>query len=392
MRFGDQIVTMLSTILTTHAVADPVALVAYKKDPPTRAIRESVHPMVKLDLRGMGYALLAIATLLLSAAPASAEGPAIVIRFADDIPKTHPISVYGTKFWMDRVTEKTYGRVTFEWYPAGQLGHGRDLLTLVQSGAVDMASTGPSYTPDKLPLSAVAELPAMFPDICAGSRAMWTMTKFGGGGLLDQREYTPLGLHVVFAFTNPPYEIQTVKQPVASPLDVKGLKFKTLGGASDDAARLLGAVPVQMSVADLFLGLQRGTVDGRFGAFNSVFANSTQDVLHYSTVGVGIGSFGLTTLVGDRRWKSLPPDVQQAMLEAGDATWKNWCEKAGAETKTLGERLVKDHHWVNHVLTPDETAAWRTALAPIPDQWAKEQDQRGKPGRAILDAFRAAAH
>jgi TRAP-type C4-dicarboxylate transport system substrate-binding protein len=149
---------------------------------------------------------------------------------------------------------------------------------------------------------------------------------------------------------------------------------------------------VQMSVADLFLGLQRGTVDGRFGAFNSVFANSTQDVLHYSTVGVGIGSFGLTTLVGDRRWKSLPPDVQQAMLEAGDATWKNWCEKAGAETKTLGERLVKDHHWVNHVLTPDETAAWRTALAPIPDQWAKEQDQRGKPGRAILDAFRAAAH
>jgi TRAP-type C4-dicarboxylate transport system substrate-binding protein len=318
-----------------------------------------------------------------------AETP-VVIRFADDIPKTHPISVYGTKFWMDMVTKLTNGRVQFQWYPAGQLGHGRDLLALVQSGAVDVASTGPSYTPDKLPLSAAAELPDMFNDICGGSHALWTLTKAGGGGILDQREYGPLGLHVVFAFTNPPYEIQTVKQRVIHPVDIKGLKFKTLGGASDDAARLLGAVPVQMTVADLYMGLQRGTVDGRFGAFNSVFSNSTQDTLQHSTLGAGIGSFGLTTLVGDRKWKSLPKDVRDAMLKAGDVTWKNWCDNAGAETDKLGEKLVNEHHWTVERLNDAEKAEWKAALAPIPDEWAKELEQRGKPGQAVLDAFRSA--
>lgn len=323
---------------------------------------------------------------------ASVADSPIVIRFADDIPKTHPISVYGSKFWMDMVSKLTGGRVQFQWYPAGQLGHGRDLLALVQSGAIDVASTGPSYTPDKLPLSAVAELPDMFTDICSGSQAFWTLTKAEAGGVLDQHEYKPLGLHVVFAFTNPPYEIQTVKQRVVHPADVKGLKFKTLGGASDDAARLLGAVPVQMSVADLYMGLQRGTVDGRFGAFNSVFSNSTQDTLQHSTLGAGIGSFALTTLIGDRKWKTLPNDVRDAMLKAGDATWKNWCDNAGAETAKLGDKLVSEHHWTVEKLSDSEKAEWKTALAPIPDQWEKDLDKRGKPGTAVLDAFRGAVH
>lgn len=324
---------------------------------------------------------------------AAAADP-IVLRFADDIPKTHPISVYGSKFWMDTVTRLTYGRVQFQWYPSSQLGKGRDVLALVQSGAVDIGSIGPSYTPDKLPLSAVAELPGMFSSSCAGSQAAWTLLRSGtgaaDGGLLAEREYAPLGLHVVFAFTNPPYEVQTVQRPVALPTDMHGLRLKTLGGASDEAALRLGAVPVQMSVADLFLGLQRGTVDGRFGAFTSVFANSTQNVLTHSTVGADIGSFVLTTMIGDRRWKSLPPDIQEAMLAAGDATWRNFCKAADAENAAQAKKLEDQFHWTLHQVTPAEQPAWKAALAPVADAWASGLDQRGKPGTAVLKAFRDA--
>ena len=314
----------------------------------------------------------------------------IVLRFADDIPKTHPISVYGSKFWMDTVERLTNGRVQFQWYPSSQLGKGRDLLALVQSGAIDIGSVGPSYTPDKLPLSAVAELPGMFTSTCAGSAAAWSLLK--AGGILDQKEYAPLGLHVVFGFTNPPYEIQTVKRAVASPSDMKGLRLKTLGGASDEAALKLAAVPVQMSVPDLFLGLQRGTVDGRFGAFTSVYANSTQDVLTHSTVGADIGSFVLTTFIGDRRWKSLPSDIQQAMLQAGDETWKNFCKAADADNAKLATQLQEKNHWTLHQVTPEELSAWRAVLDPVANAWASTLDSRGKPASAVLSAFRAAVH
>ena len=330
---------------------------------------------------------LSFGLALLATTTARAADP-IVLRFADDIPKTHPISVYGSKFWMDTVERLTNGRVQFQWYPSGQLGKGRDVLALVQSGAIDVGSVGPSYTPEKLPLSAVAELPGMFGSSCAGSAAAWSLLR--KGGMLDQKEFAPLGLHVVFGLTNPPYEVQTVKKAVAVPADMQGLRLKTLGGASDDAALKLGAVPVQMAVPDLFLGLQRGTVDGRFGAFTSVYANSTQDVLSHSTVGADIGGFVLATYIGDRRWKSLPPDVQQAMLQAGDETWKNFCKEADAENDSQARQLVEKNHWVLHPVTPEEQAAWHKILDPVADEWAHRLDARGKPASAVLSAFRAA--
>ncbi len=340
--------------------------------------------MIRRLRASRGGLLLVVA--LVSSGPAWAADP-IVLRFADDIPKTHPISVYGSKFWMDAVERLTNGRVQFQWYPSAQLGKGRDVLALVQSGAIDIGSIGPSYTPEKLPLSAVAELPGMFNSSCAGSAAVWSLLR--RGGILDQKEYAPLGLHVVFGFTNPPYEVQTVNREVAKPADMKGLRLKTLGGASDDAALRLGAVPVQMAVSDLFLGLQRGTVDGRFGAFTSVYANSTQDVLNHSTVGADIGSFVLTTYIGERRWKSLPTDIQDAMLQAGDETWKNFCKEADAENASQARQLQEKNHWILHPLTADELADWRTVLAPVADEWAGKLNGRGKPASAVLSAFRA---
>ncbi len=322
-----------------------------------------------------------------AAGPArAADSAPIALRFADDIPQTHPISVYGTKFWMDMVDQLTNGRVKFQWYPAGQLGKGRDLLALTLANAADIGSVGPSYTPEKLPLSAVAELPEMFNSTCQGSKAYWAMVK--PGGMLDQLEFAPKGLHVVFAFTNPPYEVQTVRQHVLVPADMKGLKFKTLGGASDDSALLVGAVPVQMTVADLFLGLQRGTVDGRFGAFVSVYANSTQDVLHYSTVGADIGGFGLVSMISDKRWRQLPQEVREAMIKAGDATWQNFCQQQDTETPKIAQELVQTHGWTLQELNSEQRAQWRASMTPVQEQWAKQLDQRGQPGSKVLAAFR----
>ena len=346
-----------------------------------RATTMRRHGAVRCILGALG--LLAIA------APAHAAGPAtITLRFADAIPEKNPVSAFGSKFWMDTVTKLTHGRVKFQWYPASQLGKGKDLLALAKSGAVDIGSAGPSYTPDKLPLSAVAELPQMFKTTCAGSKAFWSMVK--PGGMLDRLEYAPQGLHVVFAFTNPPYEIQTVRHKVVLPTDMKGLKFKTLGGASDEAALLVGAVPVQMTVSDLFLGLKRGTVDGRFGAFNSVYANSTQDVLQYSTVGADVGSFGLIAYMGDQRWKAMPPDVQAAMIKAGDGTWKNFCEHSDRANASIGKDLAEHHHWTNTTLTPEQRAIWAKTMSPVQQIWAKGLDKRGLPGSKVLAAFLAA--
>lgn len=314
----------------------------------------------------------------------------ITLRVADSVPATHPISVNGTKFWMDEVTRLTNGQVQFQWYPAEQLGKAKDLLALTQAGTADVGRFGASYTPEKLPLTAVEELPGMIDSSCEGSAALWNQIKANGNGLLAQKEYTPLHLKVVFAFSNAPYEIQTTKvRQVKGPADMKGLKLKTLGGASDEAARRLGAVPVQMAVADLFMSLQRGTVDGRFGAFGSVKANSTEDVLKYSTYGVQVGSFAAIGAISDKVWGSLPKNVQDAMLQAGEKTWRNFCQKEDASSGTIRKELETQHGWVVHDLTPAEKVEWHAVLDPVQVQWAQTLDKAGKPGTEVLDAFHA---
>ncbi len=333
-------------------------------------------------------AALVLAACSLLAFDAAAQSK-IVLRVADSVPAKHPISVNGTKFWMDEVTRLTHGQVDFQWYPAGQLGKAKDLLALTMAGTADIGRFGASYTPEKLPLTAVDELPGMIDSSCEGSEALWNLAKASGNGILAQKEYAPLHLKVVFAFSNAPYEVQTTKvRQVKVPLDMKGLKFKTLGGASDDAALRVGAVPVQMSVADLYLSLERGTVDGRFGAFGSVMANSTENVLKYSTAGAQVGSFAAIGAISDKVWEKLPQNVRDAMLQAGDETWRNFCGKEDASSGKIRKQLEEKYHWVVHDLTPAERDEWRKTLAPVQQIWAQDLDKAGKPGTAVLQAFR----
>lgn len=323
------------------------------------------------------------------AALAADDGAKITLRFAESAPATHPFSSNHDKFWMDEVTRLTAGRVTFQFYPSEQLGKAKDLLALTQAGTVEVGRIGASYTPDKLPLTAVAELPGMITSSCQGGRALWKLTNEGGDGALARTEYAPLGLHVVIAAMNAPYEVQTTKKKqVILPPDIKGLKLKTLGGASDEAARRLGAVPIQMFVAELFLSLQRGTVDGRFGEFGSVMANKTEGVLKYSTVGARVGGFASVTVIGDKVWKSLPQEVQAAMVKAGEVTLENFCAKEDAHGPEIAKELEAQRGWVVHALSTEERAAWHDALAPVQQQWAEELDRRGKPGTEMLATFR----
>lgn len=339
---------------------------------------------------GLIISVMAATVMTFSAASRAAETGKITLIVADSVSKTHPISVYLSKFWMDEVTKLTHGQVQFKWFPSEQMGKAHDLLELARAGTVDIARVGPSYTPAKLPLSAVDELPGMIASSCEGSQAMWKLTKTGGGGILAKNDYAPLGLHVVFAASNAPYEVMTTNHEVKLPSDMKGLKLKTLGGASDDAARTVDAVPIQMSVADLYVALQRGTVDGRFGAFQSVFSNSTQDILHHSTLGANVGSFGIVAVISDAKWQKLPKNVQEAMLQAGDMAWKNFCMHEEQSRAPTIEKLESQHNWKVYKLNVADKEIWRKTFVPVQEKWATTLDGRGKPATKVLEAFRAA--
>src|SRR5690606_6882451 len=169
----------------------------------------------------------------------AASGQEVSLRIGDRFPVGHYIPENMTKVWMDKVTELTDGNVTFEYYPAEQLGKAKDLLSLAQTGVVDIGYVGASYVSDKLPLSSVGELPEAFTESCQGTLAFWEIAK--PGGALDKAEFAPNGVRVLMVMVLPPYQFFTSKAEIKGLDSLKGLKTRITGGAKEIATIKMGA-------------------------------------------------------------------------------------------------------------------------------------------------------
>jgi TRAP-type C4-dicarboxylate transport system substrate-binding protein len=199
----------------------------------------------------------AIALALVASLPAMAQQK---LRVADSLPVGHFFAESGTKFWMAEVKRLTNGKVDFEYFPSEQLGKAKDMLTLTQTGVADVGYVVPSYVSEKMPLSAVAELPGGFSTGCEGTLAYYKLST--GNGILAQREFAANNVRMIFTLVLPPYQLFTSKAKLDSYKSVEGLKLRTAGGAMDATARAFGAVPVRMAAPEIYESLSRGTIDG----------------------------------------------------------------------------------------------------------------------------------
>jgi len=337
------------------------------------------------NMRRAAAGALAALSCFVSAAQAAEEK--IVLKLADTLPVTHYMSLQGAKVFMARVTELTHGAVTFEYYPSEQLGKAKDLLRLTQAGVADIAYVAPSYVSDKMPLSAVGELPELYDSACAGTRGFYALAH---GGLLEQQEFRPNGVVALMAWSLGPYQIETRLPALRSLADLKGLKIRGAGGTWDLVLRALGASPVNFPAPELRQAMERGTVDGSDGPAISLKPYDMLAVTKSMTRGATFGSFVSTYSINARKFQSLPKDVQDALVQAGEEASLHLCDyvdtneqKAMEEAAAAGVNL-----WT---LGPSERAELKTLLAPVVKQWADALDARRLPGSQTVKDFAAAA-
>jgi TRAP-type C4-dicarboxylate transport system substrate-binding protein len=343
--------------------------------------------MKKRGENGMlGKSVLAAILVAAGVLPARADDQ-ITIKFAMAVPPTHYTAVAGGKFFMDRATALSNGRIKFEWYPAEQLGKAKDLLTLVQTGVADMADVVPGYVPDKLPLSGVAELPGQIKDSCDGAKVFYELTR--PGNFLAKKEYDLQKVHVLMAAPLVPYKIFTTKKELDQAADIEGLKLRSAGGASDLTVSELGAVSIRLAGPDIHEALSRGTIDGAMYPYLSLKSFDLIDTVKFATEDVRVGSVATAFLFSQARWQTLPPDIQAALDQAGKEAGMNYChymDTEEAKEKALLASKIK-------ATRPSDSALeeWRTKLAKVKLEWAKRLDARNKPGTAALAAWDEAA-
>jgi TRAP-type C4-dicarboxylate transport system substrate-binding protein len=312
----------------------------------------------------------------------------IKLRVADSFPTGHWISVNITKYMMEQVTERTGKKVAFEYYPAEQLGKAKDLLSLTNSGVADIGYVAPGFVGDKMPLSVVGELPlpTSSASACPLTMAYWKIAR--PGGVLDQKEFAPNGVRMLFNIVLPPYQLVN-KTRFSTLKDIAGMKIRTSGAPKEFALRKLGAVPIQMPTPELNEAMSRGTVDGALLPIGSVPSYGLDLIAKYFTFGENFGSFVATYVISERKWKTLPSEVQKVMADMGEELSRRGCEMADRQENDNVKKLQLAG--VTLVKLPDSDApAMREIQRSVGKDWAEGLDRRGKAGTEILNAFNAA--
>jgi TRAP-type C4-dicarboxylate transport system substrate-binding protein len=329
-------------------------------------------------------AVSAAAVLLTLSAPLFAQDPR-TLKFAHVFPSSHWHWTESGKLFLGKVEQLTKGRIKFEAYHAGQLG--KEGVGMVMSGIADIAILVPSYEPAKLPLTSVAELPGLYATSCEGTAKLWNIVKDGGS--LNEAEYRKQGIKILYSIVLAPYQVMTTNKKVASLKDMAGLKVRANGAAMDKTVRALGAIPVRVTSNELYDALTRGTVDGGFWPIGSTRTVGLEKVFHYTVQGPLLG--GGSTVYGMKQsvWDSLPPDIQSAFTVAAAETQKHLCEFLDRGDAEETKWLIKEQQFTATKLPVEENARWTEKVSQIADEWAKDMDSTGRPGSALLNAFRA---
>lgn len=332
---------------------------------------------------GGGAAAFLIA---IAAAISSASAQDLTLKLAHTLPSTHYAYEHGIRKFIDGVTARTGGKVKFEVYPANQLG--KDSYSTVNSGIANIGMIVTSYAADKFPLTSVTELPGLFSTSCEAMAKYWALSK--PGGLLETREYKPLGLKVLLVSTLPQYAFTTASKPVKTLNDVAGLKIYANGAAMDKTVRALGAVPIRLTASEMFDAASRGTVDGALFPYSSLPAYKLDGVIKYAAEGAQLGSASWMLAMSERGWRGLPEDVKQALGAAGLEAQEALCKYMDADHINMRQRLQAEKGLTVTKLSDEQLKLWQEKMQVVAAGWASEMDSKGKPGTALIEALRAA--
>jgi TRAP-type C4-dicarboxylate transport system substrate-binding protein len=332
---------------------------------------------------------LGIAIVLSVFGKAPAQSPATVIKltYSDHNPPTAWGTVNGNEPWLKQIEKSTNGRIKIERYYSEALAKGIDAWISVKTGVADMAWCAHGYWAGMTPLSDVVTLPFLpFKSGAQASGILWKLReKFPG----MQKEYADVQL-LVFQCT-PPYSLITTKKQVKTMEDLKGLKLRVLAGPPTDAFKTLGAVPVLLGMPDVYLALQKGTIDGVAVPLGVLEIFNLYEVVRYWTH-VALSTAYNSVVMNKAKWNSLPPDIQKAIMSVsgyeGSRTYAlNYHDSYDQPVRKEMEEWVKKggHKVEEYTLPKAEMDRWiQFGGKPVWDRWVAAMEAKGLPGKVVL--------
>jgi TRAP-type C4-dicarboxylate transport system substrate-binding protein len=342
----------------------------------------SVFINSKYCVRKLLATLALVGTAVLTASLQSAVAKPRTLRVAYYVPATHIYAKGAIEPFLKEVTARAKGDLRFTVFPAGQLGHGPDAISMVQHGVADIVFMTTVYHAQELPASQYLALPHGI-DGMTSANIFWRATHEPG---VVKDEWDKTGIVLLSAYANPPSEFHSTDIPLDSPAALKGQKMRAPGEILTLIAEAVEGVSVEITTSDQYEALQRGLVKTLNYTFASWDAFKLQELLRHTTVGLNVYSTNPGLVMSRKTLDSLTPEQREIVLKAG-RDYSVIGERAVlAAEKAAFDKLVagglKVHKW------SDADKTWLNGkFAKIRDHWVKSATTAGIDGAAVASQF-----
>lgn len=291
--------------------------------------------------------------------------------------------------WMEQVTEKTNGNVTFDAFYSQELVPMGEEIRALQEGTIDIAAPVlPPYNPDLFPLSDVTMLPVKSSDALIAAQAFADLIKsdqvIGDGKTFTEYEYGQHGMKALPVQPVPEYTIGLVgNKEIKSAKDLQNLSLRTGGRAHEIFVKQIGSGSVSMPWSEEFEALNRGAIDGNVRSVSDYAAYGFDEMIRTSLSGLSIGYFPFIWLMTEEKWNGLPEDIQKIMedtaYELADSTLKVELQKdAIEEAKEKGIEFVEVSSLDQDAQDLLEEASVNTWM-----EWIDSKEKEGHPGKEV---------
>jgi TRAP-type mannitol/chloroaromatic compound transport system substrate-binding protein len=278
---------------------------------------------------------------------AAAAAPLATPAIAQDVirwrmvtawPKNLPGPGVAAQMLADRITAISGGRIEVQLFAAGELVPGRGVFDAVSEGTAEIYHAVPAYWGSKS--KGILLFGSQPFGLRADEQVGWLI--HGGGQALYDEMYARFGIKPFLCGNFGPQWGGWFRNEIASPDDLRGLKFRTTGLASEMASKL-GMAAEAMSGPAMFQALQTGALDaGEFiGPWTDSALGYQQVAKNYYWPGVGEPSSAEECGVNMEAYDALPDDLKQAVAVAAESlynpVWTEYTTKHAAALRKLVE-------------------------------------------------------
>lgn len=269
----------------------------------------------------------------------------------------------GMKAWAAELEKRTNGQVVVDqmtW--SGTIVKSTNNLEGIRDGLVDVAFISATNQPDKTPLS-TALIPSFTNDFAGAGAAQKELWNTVPELKAEWAKYKVVPVAWFNGYGANLYTDFAVDPNSSAPL--ANQKLFATGAQAPIFVKNLGGIPITMPSADIYVSMQKGTIDGiagiaPFALSSNKFGEITNQVTDYRITG---SSMWTGIAFNQDVYNSLPDSAKKVIADIADIPVQV-CDKAFYEQTMAGYKIVKDKGGTLVELTPEQADNWKKMINP----------------------------